>query len=156
MIKAIRNEGIKHLLDGSNADDAGDFRPGMKAFDEDNWLVITTGPLTGTGAPCSGRLSISALSPQTGIVASSNCGGTFGYFLKKAGLDALICVGKFARTIAESAQAAGFPSEAITMVKTAHDAVPVLLELAPGAGDAVLVKASHSMELNRVVEGLMA
>ena len=73
-----------------------------------------------------------------------------------AGLDALICVGKLARTIAESAQAAGFPSEAITMVKTAHDAVPVLLELAPGAGDAVLVKASHSMELNRVVEGLMA
>ena len=34
MIKAIRNEGIKHLLDGSNADDAGDFRPGMKALEE--------------------------------------------------------------------------------------------------------------------------
>ena len=73
-----------------------------------------------------------------------------------AGLDALICVGKLARTIAGSAQAAGFPPEAITMVKTAHDAVPVLLALKPATGDAVLVKASHSMELNRVVEGLMA
>lgn len=59
----------------------------------DNPLVISTGPLTGTGVPCSGRFNISALSPQTGIVASSNCGGTFGYFLKKAGLDALIIRG---------------------------------------------------------------
>ena len=25
-------------------------RPGMTAYDEDNWIVITTGPLTGTGA----------------------------------------------------------------------------------------------------------
>ena len=65
-----------------------------EAFSEENPLIISTGPLTGTGAPCSGRLSISALSPQTGIVASSNCGGTFGYFLKKAGLDALIIRGK--------------------------------------------------------------
>ena len=56
-------------------------------------LVISTGPLTGTGAPCSGRFNISALSPQTGHLASSNCGGTFGLFLKKAGLDALIIRG---------------------------------------------------------------
>ena len=63
-------------------------------FSEENPIIISTGPLTGTGTPCSGRFNISALSPQTGIVASSNCGGTFGYFLKKAGLDALIIRGK--------------------------------------------------------------
>ena len=34
MKRAIFNEGIKYLLDGSNADDDGDFRPGMKALDE--------------------------------------------------------------------------------------------------------------------------
>ena len=63
-------------------------------FSEENWVVISTGPLTGTGAPSSSRFNISALSPQTGILASSNCGGTFGYHLKKAGYDALILKGK--------------------------------------------------------------
>ena len=64
------------------------------AFSEENWVVISTGPLTGTGAPSSARFNISALSPQTGILASSNCGGSFGYHLKKAGYDALILKGK--------------------------------------------------------------
>ena len=66
------------------------------AFSEENWVVISTGPLTGTGAPSSARFNISALSPQTGILASSNCGGSFGFYLKKAGYDALILKGKCA------------------------------------------------------------
>ncbi len=61
---------------------------------EDNLIVITTGPLTGTGAPCSNRFNISTLSPLTGITTSSNCGGNFGFYLKKAGIDALILRGK--------------------------------------------------------------
>ena len=64
------------------------------AFSEENWIVISTGPLTGTGAPSSARFNISGLSPQTGILASSNCGGSFGFHLKKAGYDALILKGK--------------------------------------------------------------
>ncbi len=64
------------------------------AFSEENWVVISTGPLTGTGAPSSARMNISALSPQTGILASSNCGGSFGFHLKKAGYDGLILKGK--------------------------------------------------------------
>ena len=61
---------------------------------DENVIVISTGPLTGTGAPSSSRFNISTLSPLTGILASSNCGGTFGYYLKKAGYDALILKGK--------------------------------------------------------------
>ena len=64
------------------------------AFSEENWVVISTGPLTGTGAPSSARFNVSGLSPQTGILASSNCGGSFGLHLKKAGYDALILKGK--------------------------------------------------------------
>ena len=64
------------------------------AFSEENWVVISTGPLSGTGAPSSARFNISALSPQTGILASSNCGGSFGLYLKKAGYDAIILRGK--------------------------------------------------------------
>ena len=63
-------------------------------FGEDNLIVIATGPLTGTGAPSSNRFDISSLSPLTGISASSNCGGNFGHYLKKAGLDALILRGR--------------------------------------------------------------
>ena len=63
-------------------------------FSEENLIVITTGPLTGTGAPSSSRFNMSTLSPQTGFITSSNCGGRFGYYLKKAGIDALILKGK--------------------------------------------------------------
>lgn len=69
-------------------------RPGMKAFDEDNWLVITTGPLTRCKSPSSTRFNISTVSPLTGILTSSNCGGSFGRRLKKAGWDAMIITGK--------------------------------------------------------------
>ena len=65
-----------------------------KAFSEENLIVISTGPLTGIGSPCSNRFNISTLSPQTGITTSSNCGGNFGYYLKKAGIDALIIKGQ--------------------------------------------------------------
>lgn len=65
-----------------------------EAYSEENMIVISTGPLTGTGAPSSNRFNVSAISPQTGIIASSNCGGNFGYYLKKAGYDALILTGK--------------------------------------------------------------
>lgn len=68
--------------------------PGMKAFDEDNWIVVTTGPLTGCGCPNTSRFNISTVSPLTNIVTSSNCGGDFGLSLKRAGYDAVIFSGR--------------------------------------------------------------
>ena len=66
-------------------------------FSEENWLMVSTGPLTGTGAPASVRFEITALSPKTGTVISSNCGGSFGLHLKKAGFDAIILKGRCVR-----------------------------------------------------------
>ena len=63
-------------------------------YSPENVLVVSTGPLTGTGAPSSSRFNVSGLSPLTGILASSNCGGNFGMHLKKAGYDAVIITGK--------------------------------------------------------------
>lgn len=60
----------------------------------DNYLVITTGPLTGTGAPSSSRFNISTLSPLTNLLTSSNCGGSFGLYLKKAGYDGIVITGR--------------------------------------------------------------
>lgn len=64
------------------------------ALSEDNLIVIATGPLTGTGAPCSNHFTVSSLSPVSGGVTHSSCGGDFGLYLKKAGFDALILTGK--------------------------------------------------------------
>ena len=73
------------------------FTGAEKPLSEENIVVISTGPLTGTGAPSSGRFNMSTLSPQTGLLTSSNCGGSFGYYLKCAGMDALILKGKCSR-----------------------------------------------------------
>ncbi len=61
---------------------------------EENVLVVSTGPLTGTGCPSTSRFNVSTVSPLTGIITSSNCGGGFGVMLKRAGYDALIITGK--------------------------------------------------------------
>jgi len=66
----------------------------VEPFSAENYLVVSTGPLTGSGAPMSSRFNISTISPLTGLIASSNCGGSFGLALKKVGYDALIITGK--------------------------------------------------------------
>ena len=56
-------------------------------------LIFSTGPLTGTPVPSSGRLSVNARSPL-GIWGESHAGGLFGQQLKKAGFDSIIITGK--------------------------------------------------------------
>ena len=69
-------------------------KEGTEGFSPENMLVVSTGPLSGTGAPASSRFNISSVSPLTGLCASSNCGGNFGLNLKRAGYDALVITGK--------------------------------------------------------------
>ncbi|MDY6822386.1 MAG: aldehyde ferredoxin oxidoreductase family protein [Thermodesulfobacteriota bacterium] len=59
----------------------------------DNIIAVMPGVLMGTGAPCSGRFAAVAKSPQTGVMASSSCGGPFGMALKTAGWDGLLIRG---------------------------------------------------------------
>lgn len=71
-----------------------------------------------------------------------------------ADVDRLICIGELAQGIAAGARADGMPEYAIDEVANV-DAALALLQEELDAGDAVLVKASHSMGLERVVEGLV-
>ncbi|MEE0706393.1 MAG: UDP-N-acetylmuramoyl-tripeptide--D-alanyl-D-alanine ligase [Adlercreutzia sp.] len=72
-----------------------------------------------------------------------------------ASLDQLVCVGDLAALIAEGAQEAGMDPSRIVRARTVADVLEELDgRLEPG--DAVMVKASHFMELNRVVEGLVS
>lgn len=59
-----------------------------------NKLVFAPGLLTGTGAPCAGRLSVGAKSPLTGTIKESNSGGTAAQALAALGIRALILEGK--------------------------------------------------------------
>lgn len=59
----------------------------------ENLVVISTGPLTGTLSPASGRLNISSKNALTNGYASANAGGYFAPELKMAGFDALIISG---------------------------------------------------------------
>ncbi len=63
-------------------------------FSPENPLIFSTGPLTGTAAPCSGRHAVCSKSPQTGIWGESTSGGFFGAELRRSGIDGLIIVGK--------------------------------------------------------------
>lgn len=68
-------------------------------YSDQNLLVFTTGPLTGSGAPSSARWNVSTISPMTGYVTSSNCGGSFGFHLKRAGYDGVVVSGKSDRPV---------------------------------------------------------
>ncbi|MCG6893599.1 MAG: aldehyde ferredoxin oxidoreductase, partial [Desulfobacteraceae bacterium] len=68
--------------------------PGIDPLGEDNIVALMTGPLTGTGAPCSGRFAAVTRSPLTGLFCSSSCGGPFGLALKTAGYDGMLLRGR--------------------------------------------------------------
>jgi aldehyde:ferredoxin oxidoreductase len=59
-----------------------------------NPLVFATGPLTGTIRPSSGRYSVSAISPLTGIWGEGTSGGYFCISLHQSGFDAIVFRGK--------------------------------------------------------------
>ncbi|MCU0661562.1 MAG: aldehyde ferredoxin oxidoreductase family protein [Myxococcota bacterium] len=57
-------------------------------------LFFMTGPLCGTCAPTSGRMTIMSRSPLTGTVGDASVGGTLGSALKAAGLDGVCVIGR--------------------------------------------------------------
>ena len=69
-------------------------KPGIDPLGEDNLIIIMTGVLAGTSAPCSGRFHAVFKSPLTNIIGSSSCGGSFGRQLKSNGWDGIILRGR--------------------------------------------------------------
>lgn len=67
---------------------------GVDPLGEDNKLIFFTGPVIGTLAPGSNKVSVTFKSPLTNTYSMSLCGGFWGPELKFAGYDALIIEGK--------------------------------------------------------------
>ncbi|MBC7230921.1 MAG: aldehyde ferredoxin oxidoreductase family protein [Actinobacteria bacterium] len=60
----------------------------------ENPLMFLDGPLTGSNFPGSGRSSVVALSPLTGLWGECNVGGSFGAAVKLAGFDGIVFRGR--------------------------------------------------------------
>lgn len=69
-------------------------KPWVSPFEPANRLIIGTGTLVGTLAPCAARHSIDAKSPVTSGVGSANSCGHFSAELKFAGYDHIVFEGK--------------------------------------------------------------
>jgi aldehyde:ferredoxin oxidoreductase len=67
---------------------------GIDPLSPENLLIFGTGFLSGTLAPSSSRFNTSAISPETGFLGDTNCGGFFSAEMKYAGFDRLILKGK--------------------------------------------------------------
>lgn len=67
-----------------------------KAYDEASKVIISVGPLTGSGVPCSGRTTMSFLSSWSKgySVVDAHMGGHFAHAMKYAGYDAIIVEGQ--------------------------------------------------------------
>jgi len=66
---------------------------GVDPLGADSDILIATGALNGTPAPSSGRMSLAARSPATGLYLKSSVGGRFGSRLRFAGVDGVILTG---------------------------------------------------------------
>ena len=80
-----RGIGSKLLYDNLN--------PNVNPLGPENILVFNTGPLSGTAAPASGRVDVSAKSPMNNYHAVTNFGGYWGAELRHAGFAHLILKG---------------------------------------------------------------
>ncbi|MBI2184510.1 MAG: aldehyde ferredoxin oxidoreductase family protein [Thaumarchaeota archaeon] len=68
--------------------------PRVDPLGPQNRLIITTGPLTGTGISTSGKFVLTTKSPLTNMYMFGNAGGGFGVALKNSGFDAMIVSGR--------------------------------------------------------------
>ena len=65
----------------------------VEPLSPENLMIFAPGPLTGTGAPASGRYSVTSRSPLTRTVFDGNSGGSWGVALRRLGLDYLVVAG---------------------------------------------------------------
>jgi aldehyde:ferredoxin oxidoreductase len=68
-------------------------------FSPVNPLIFSTGPVTGTIRPSSGRYAVTGISPHTGIWGEGTSGGFFCVSLRRSGFDAIVITGKARRPV---------------------------------------------------------
>ncbi len=86
-----RGLGVKLLLELTSQD--------TDPLSPENTLIFAAGPLTGTPVPMSSRLHVVFKSPATRALGESGMGGSFPYYFKHAGIDALVIRGRASKPV---------------------------------------------------------
>lgn len=68
--------------------------PWVDAFDPENRLIFSTGPLTGTQVESAGRYTVVTKSPLSGYFGDASSGGFWGPELKFSGYDMIVITGR--------------------------------------------------------------
>jgi len=76
-----------------------ELKPGIDPLGPENVFMVGVGPLNGTAAPASGRFTVTAKAPLTGIFGDGNGGGYFAAELKFAGYDQIVFYGRSPRPV---------------------------------------------------------
>lgn len=95
--EALDDELVQNYIGGRGFNSRlayNEIKPGIDPLSPENVLLMAAGPLGGTIAPASNRLSIAALSPQTGILGYANVGDSFAPSLRWAGYEQMVFTGK--------------------------------------------------------------
>ena len=71
----------------------------LDPYDPHMLLIFAVGPLCGTPAPASSRMTIVSRSPLTNTITDSSVGGSFPLALKSAGCDCLVVTGRAASPV---------------------------------------------------------
>ena len=102
----------------------------------ENAVVIATSPLIGTNAPTAGRGHMVFKSPLTGVIGTSNSGGTWAAGFKAAGYDALIVTGAAREPVFLDVgpERVEIRSAASVWGKTTHETTEILSAEAAGPG----------------------
>ena len=74
-------------------------RAGVEWSDEDNRLIIASGPLGGTRVPGSGTVSVITKGPLTNGATATQANGFFGAFLRFSGYDGIVIQGRAKRWV---------------------------------------------------------
>jgi len=69
------------------------------AFDPENRLIFSTGPVSGTGVPTAGRHCVVTKSPLTGFFGDASAGGFWGAELKSSGYDSIVFNGRSSKPV---------------------------------------------------------
>lgn len=96
--KKVVTEKHKEMLLGGRGTAAdilyNHIKPGIDPLGPENCLSVGAAILVGTGMPSCSRTQVSAKSPLTGLVGSSNMGGDFAPEMRFAGYDHIVVTGK--------------------------------------------------------------
>jgi len=84
-----RGLGARYLLDN--------IVPGTDPLSPQNPCIVMTGPFTGTPISSVHKFELLTRSPLTNMYLCSNVGGTFGVWLKRAGFDGIVLLGKLSK-----------------------------------------------------------